>query len=167
MSSRMAYPRTPPVAIVARVLLVPYTVALALIVWLPATAASKVTGIVFRIARYVSEHSGISLSTSYTVFEFLANIALFVPLGLLLVAAWPRSNAWIVLLLGYSASATIELVQTLLPSRYPTLSDVIANALGTAIGCLMARMLVARRPSRPRYVEDAEQAEIYSASSGR
>ncbi|CAH0215182.1 MULTISPECIES: VanZ family protein [unclassified Microbacterium] len=139
--------RTPPFAIVARVLLVPYLIGVALIVWLPATMASKVTGIAFRLARYVSEHFGVALGTSYTVFEFLANIALFVPLGLLLVAAWPRSNAWVVLLIGYSASATIELVQTLLPSRYPTLSDVIANTLGTAIGCLLVRLFVQRRPA--------------------
>ncbi|UNK70110.1 VanZ family protein [Microbacterium sp. H1-D42] len=140
--------RLPFVAIAARILLAPYAIALALIVWLPAAEASKVTGIAFRIARFVSERSGISLTTSYTVFEFLANIALFVPLGLLLVAARPRSSAWVVLLLGYSASVTIELVQTLLPSRYPTLSDVVANTLGTAIGCLIARMFVQRRPVR-------------------
>lgn len=149
----MSRSRVPAVAIIARVLLVPYVVALALIVWLPASAASKVTGIAFRIARYVSEHSGIALSTSYTVFEFLANIALFVPFGALLVAAWPRRSAWIVLLLGYSASATIELVQTLLPSRYPTLSDVIANALGTAIGCTIARSF--RSSPRPRRPADS------------
>ena len=146
--------RTPPFAIIARVMLVPYAIAVALIVWLPATAASKVTGIAFRLARYVSEHSGISLTTSYAVFEFLANIALFVPLGLLLVAAWPRSNAWVVLLLGYSASATIELVQTMLPSRYPTLSDVVANTIGTAIGCLAIRLFVQRHPA-PRRVRPA------------
>ncbi len=139
--------RTPPFAIVARVLLVPYLIGVALIVWLPASIASRFTGLAFRLARYVSEHFGIALSTSYTVFEFLANIALFIPLGLLLVAAWPRSNAWIVLLIGYSASATIELVQTLLPSRYPTLSDVIANTIATALGCLRVRVFVQRRPA--------------------
>lgn len=151
----MPRPRLSLLTVLARVLLVPYTVALALIVWLPATAASKVTGVVFRIARFVSAHTDISLTASYAVFEFLANIALFVPLGLLLVAAFPRANAWVVLLIGYSASATIELVQTVLPSRYPTLSDVIANALGTAIGCLIARVFVRRHPPRSTPIEQA------------
>ncbi|SJN40893.1 hypothetical protein FM104_11145 [Microbacterium esteraromaticum] len=153
----MPVPRLPLVTIAARVMLVPYTVALALIVWLPASAAAKATGIVFRFARFVSAHSEISLSTSYTVFEFLANIALFVPLGLLLVAARPRANAGVVLLIGYSASATIELVQTLLPSRFPTLSDVIANTIGTAIGCLTARMLVRRHPPRTYWVVEPSE----------
>lgn len=147
--------RLPFLAIVARVMLVPYGVALALIVWLPATAASKVTGIVYRLAQFVSARVDVSLTTTYTLFEFLANIALFAPLGLLLVAAFPRNSAWVVLLLGYATSATIELVQTMLPSRYPTLSDVIANTLGTAIGCLIARMFVRRHPPRVRQAAPA------------
>ncbi|BDZ39205.1 VanZ family protein [Microbacterium suwonense] len=144
----MPAPRLSPFTIIARVALVPYAIALGLIVWLPASAASKVTDVVFRFARFVSAHTPVPLGLSYTVFEFLANIALFVPLGLLLVAAWPRANAWVVLLLGYATSVTIELVQTLLPSRFTTLSDVIANTLGTAIGCVIARMLVQRHPPR-------------------
>lgn len=142
-------PRTPAFAIVARVLLIPYAIVLALIVWLPDSAASRVTGIVFRLARFVSEHAGVSLSTSYTVFEFAANIALFIPFGLLIAAAWPRTNAWWIILLGFSASAAIELVQTLLPSRYPTLSDVIANTLGAIIGCCAVRLFAPRLRSRP------------------
>ena len=141
-------PRTPAFAIVARVLLIPYAIVLALIVWLPDSAASRVTGIVFRLARFVSEHAGVSLSTSYTVFEFGANIALFIPFGLLIAAAWPRTNAWWIILLGFSASAAIELVQTLLPSRYPTLSDVIANTLGAIIGCCVVRLFAPRPRSR-------------------
>lgn len=129
-------------SITARVLLVPYAVALALIVWLPAAAASRVTGLAFRIARVFAEYTGVSLATSYTFFEFLANIALFVPLGLLLTAGWPRTNTWWIILLGFSASAMIELVQTMIPSRYPTLSDVIANTLGTIIGCLLVRLFL-------------------------
>lgn len=144
-------------AIAARVLLVPYVVAVAMIVWLPATVASRVTGIAFRLAEYASAHLGISLSTSYTVFEFLANIALFVPFGLLLAAGWPRWSPWLVILTGYAASATIELVQTLLPSRYPTLSDVIANTLGTIVGCLLVRVAVGLRP-RPRAVQPTSPA---------
>lgn len=132
----MPAPRTPTVAMLARTLLVPYVLGVALIVWLPASIAGRVTGLAFRIARFVSENFGIALSTSYTVFEFLANIALFVPFGLLLAAAWPRKSPWLIILIGYATSATIELVQTLLPSRVPAISDVVANTLGTVIGCL-------------------------------
>src|SRR5690606_10629246 len=111
-------PRPSTFVIAARVLLVPYAIALALIVWLPGDQASRVTGIVFRIARFLSEHFDVSLSTTYTLFEFMANIALFVPFGLLVAAAWPRTNAWWIILLSFATSAAIELVQTMLPSRY-------------------------------------------------
>lgn len=130
------------VAVTARVLIVPYVVGLALIVFLPASVAGRVTGIAFRIARFVSDLTGISLSTSNTIFEFLANIALFVPLGLLLAVGWPRVRPWVIILLGYSASATIELTQTLLPSRVPTISDVVANTLGTIVGCVVVRVVM-------------------------
>lgn len=142
-------PRPSALATAARVLLVPYAIALALIVWLPDSAASRVTGIVFRLARFVSEQAGISLSATYTVFEFAANIALFVPFGLLLAAGWPRTNAWWIILLGFSASAAIELVQTMIPGRVTTLSDVIANTLGTIIGCCAVRLFAPRVRSRP------------------
>jgi len=141
-------PRPSALAIAARVLLVPYGIALALIVWLPDTAASRVTGIVFRIARFVSERLDISLSTTYTVFEFGANIALFVPFGLLVAAGWPRTNAWWIVLLGFSASAAIELVQTMVPGRVTTVSDVIANTLGMIVGCCAVRLFAPRARSR-------------------
>jgi len=129
----------PGLTLLARVLLIPYLITLALIVWLPAPEASSVTGVVFEIARLVSDATGVSLEASYAVFEFAANIALFVPFGLLLAASWPQLSPWAIVLLGFATSATIELVQILLPSRYPTVSDVIANTLGAAIGVGLTR----------------------------
>ncbi len=134
-------PRTFTLVVAARILLVPYVIALGLIVWLPADVASGTTSIVFEFARFVSEQSGIPLQTSYTVFEFVANIALFVPFGLLVAVAWPRLNAWWVILAGFSTSVLIELVQLVVPERVSTISDVIANTLGTIIGCCAIRSI--------------------------
>lgn len=138
-------------ALTARVLLAPYLLSVALIVWLPASMASRVTGVAYQLARFASENFGVSLSTSYAVFEFLSNIALFVPFGILASMAWPQINRWLIILIGYASSATIELVQSLLPSRFPTLSDVIANTLGTVVGCLIvllaSRWFLKRRSS--------------------
>lgn len=145
-------PRPSAFSITARVLLVPYAIAVALIVWLPAATASRVTGLAFRVAKFFAEHTGVSLTTSYTIFEFLANIALFVPFGILLTAGWPRTNTWWIILLGFSASATIELVQTMIPGRVTTLSDVVANTLGTIIGCLLVRIFLPLRTARRQTV---------------
>lgn len=123
----------------ARMLLVPYGIALGLMVWLPAPEASSVTGVVFEVARLVSDGTGIAMGTSYAVLEFIANVALFAPLGLLLSCALPDLNRWAIMLSGLATSCMIELVQLLLPTRVSTMSDVIANTLGAAIGCLAVR----------------------------
>ena len=118
---------------VARILLVPYAIAVLLITWLPAEEAGKVTGVVATLANVVASW-GIPFADAYAVLEFMANIALFVPLGALLSLGWRRMPGWAVITVGCAASVMIELVQLGIPSRYSTLSDVIANTLGTAVG---------------------------------
>lgn len=121
---------------VARVILVPYLVVLALIVFLPARDAGRVTGIVGWAADLVAMW-GVPREPAAIVFEFLANVALFVPFGLLVSAAAPRWSPWAIIGLGCLVSITIELVQLGIPSRVPTISDIIANTAGTAFGCVV------------------------------
>jgi hypothetical protein len=69
--------------------------------------------------------------------EVLANVALFVPLGFLLAivlhSAALASGACALL------SAGIEYAQlTLLPTRVPTIDDVVHNTLGGLVGALVA-----------------------------
>jgi len=70
--------------------------------------------------------------------DFLLNVALFVPLGFLpaLRRRWPALAVWGALA---GLSATIELTQLLLPGRYSSLADVVANAAGAGLGVLLAR----------------------------
>ena len=124
--------------LVARVILVPYLVALALIVFLPARDAGRVTGIVGLAADLVAMW-GVPREPAAIVFEFLANVALFVPFGLLVSAAAPKWSPWAIITLGCLVSITIELVQLGIPSRFATLSDVIANAAGATIGCFIVK----------------------------
>lgn len=55
-------------ALAARILLIPYLIALGLIVCLPATHASKATRIVFMIASWVSDLTSLDPTTSAAVF---------------------------------------------------------------------------------------------------
>ncbi|OZB81972.1 MAG: hypothetical protein B7X41_05150 [Microbacterium sp. 14-71-5] len=137
-SSRPAARR---LALTARIVLVPYAIAVLLLTWLPADEAGKVTGVVAVLARLVATW-GVPGDAAYTVFEFTANIALFVPLGALLAVGWRRMPAWAIVAVGCAASTVIELVQLAIPSRYSTLSDVIANTLGTAVGLVVARAIL-------------------------
>ena len=119
----------------ARIVLVPYLVILALVVFLPARQAGRVTGIVGWIAEALAT-IGVPREPAAIVLEFLANVALFTPLGALLVLAFPGVRWWAVLLTGFLLSVGIELVQLTIPSRVSAVSDVVANTAGTALGLL-------------------------------
>jgi VanZ family protein len=146
-TTRRSGPRT-----VARALLAPYVVVLALIVFLPARDAGRVTGVIGWAADLLATW-GVPREPAAVVFEFLANVALFVPFGLLLSTAAPRWSPWAIIGLGALVSVMIELVQLGIPSRVATVSDLIANTAGAAVGCLVAaRWRVSRecRPTSPR-----------------
>lgn len=140
----------------ARVALVGYLLFVGFTVWLPASVSSKVTGLVGVVARWVSDAGIASYHSSAVVLEFLANVALFVPIGLLLPFAWSRLRLWQVVLIGALMSGLIESVQGLMPSRFPTISDVIANSLGTLVGGVIAvivgLIVPGRTPQRSRLV---------------
>lgn len=141
-------------AMAARAALVGYLLFVGFTVWLPASVSAKVTGLVGLVASWVADAGIASYTRSAMVLEVLANVALFVPVGLLLAFALPRLRTWQVVLMGGLMSVVIETVQGLMPSRFPTLSDVIANTTGTLIGALAALVLVrlfaAGRPERER-----------------
>ncbi len=127
-----------PLARAARILLVPYSIGVLLLTWLPAADAGKVTGVVAVLAQVLAAW-GVPFPVAYTALEFTANIALFVPLGVLLPIAWRGLPTWSVVAVGCAASVMIELVQLTMPSRYSTISDVVANTLGTAVGIGIVR----------------------------
>ena len=84
----------------------------------------------------------------YWTVEFLANVAMFVPLGLFLLLLLGRGRWWLAILLGVGLTIAIELVQQSLPSRVSDLRDVVANSLGAAIGVLFALVLTAAKARR-------------------
>jgi len=121
----------------ARIVLPPYLVLLAFVVFLPAREAGRVTGIVGWLAEALAT-LGVPRDPAAVVLEFLANVVLFAPLGVLLVLAFPGVRWWAVVLAGFLLSVGIELVQLAIPSRVSSVSDVVANTAGTALGLLLA-----------------------------
>lgn len=86
--------------------------------------------------------AGLPQAVDVTLVEALANVAMFVPLGLLLPAA-TRLRPWAAVPLGAAFSVLIELSQlAFLPHRSATVQDVVMNTLGAGIGA--AVVLVAR-----------------------
>lgn len=94
---------------------------------------------------------GLPTFIDYSSVEFLANMALFAPLGAFAAVALRAGMSWAVIPAAAVFSIVVEIVQwQLLPARVPDLHDVLANVGGATLG--WACTLGARRAaiSTPR-----------------
>lgn len=84
--------------------------------------------------------------------DLVLNAAFFAPLGVLVaLAAGRRRGVAAALLAGFALSAVVEAGQLLLPGRFTTLGDLIANTAGAGLGGLAVRWRAALlRPSEAR-----------------
>jgi hypothetical protein len=71
------------------------------------------------------------------VADVIANVLLFMPLGVVLFLRTRRAGRSV--LLGALLSAAIELIQFRVPGRDPSLGDLLFNTLGTGAGILLVR----------------------------
>lgn len=134
----------PRFAMVARILLPIYLIIVACIVFSPADQAPHSTGFVAWVVSQIHALRD-AFPTVYIAVEFIANIAMFVPFGVLVPLAFPSCAWWLTALLGFATTITIELAQRALPSRYSTVSDVLANTFGTLAGLALLWALRRRR----------------------
>lgn len=71
--------------------------------------------------------------------DSMANVALFLPLGVAIALGWP-SRRWRLVVLLSGLSAVIELLQaTIVTLRSAELSDWVANSLGASLGVAAAQ----------------------------
>jgi len=91
------------------------------------------------------------------------NAALFLPLGAALsVAGW---RAWRSIALCAVLSCGLETAQFVIPGRDPSLSDVLFNTLGTALGVALAHSAPAVRRPTPRQADVLSIAGALCAAS--
>ncbi|WP_455133494.1 VanZ family protein [Microbacterium aurum] len=125
------------------VILFTYGIVLALIAFWPTHVDEGATPLLRLITR------AIPLLT-YPRIEFLANIVVFVPLGLLLTLILGQAR-WLALPISFLATVTIEGVQAvLLNARTPSILDIIANTAGACVGILIAVLVEAHSRRRAR-----------------
>ena len=75
----------------------------------------------------------------YNQLEAIANVFLYIPLGIFLVLLAPKTRLWVLCLIPIVISLVAEGSQRLfLPDRYATVNDVVFNALGGVLGILIA-----------------------------
>jgi hypothetical protein len=96
---------------------------------------------------------------TFQVVEFSSNVVMFLPLGLLGAVVFARAR-WAVFAACLVFSIAVELVQWVhLPARQADWRDVLANALGTAIGIALvagASRMLGRRATGSRTVGQRE-----------
>jgi VanZ family protein len=73
--------------------------------------------------------------------EFLANIGLFVPVGVFVLLLFGSRLWWLALAGGVALTVAIETAQRSIPGRVSDPRDVVANSAGTAIGVALALVL--------------------------
>lgn len=145
-------PLTVPMPLVrwAVLLLVVYLTAVAFLVFQPGEGSSP--NAVLAWLTDLAASWGANRRTAFAVFEFLLNVVMFVPLGVLLPVILRRLTYRVVMFFavaGLTLSLTIEFVQLFIPGRYSDPRDLLANTLGAVLGALLIvacrRLLTVRR----------------------
>ncbi|KQR63782.1 hypothetical protein ASF89_11720 [Frigoribacterium sp. Leaf172] len=134
---------------IALVALVFYGLGVALVAFWPSPVDQGARPLILR-GLALLHRRGIPESFDYAALEFAANIAFFVPFGLIVVLLVGGRRWWLGVLVGFSGSVVVELGQHFfLPSRFATVDDVIANTAGALLGSIAGVVaLWARRSSR-------------------
>lgn len=99
--------------------------------------------------RWFERHEATEWITFDTV-EFLANVALFVPIGVLVLLLLGRRWWWVGVVVGLVLTLCIEGAQQFLPARFPDVRDLVANTAGAAIGALLALLVTTPAAIRAR-----------------
>lgn len=97
---------------------------------------------------------GYAESIDYNRLEFLANIALFVPVGVFLVLMFGAGGWWLAVIGCFVMTGAIEYAQQYIPYRVSDQRDLFANGMGGLIGVALALVLTLpatlRRQARKR-----------------
>lgn len=116
---------------------------LGFVAWLtltPGSAAPTQSDLVLRVLARLQGYDELSWLT-YDRAEFLANVALFVPVGLFLLLLFGTRLWWIAAAGAFAMTAAIETAQRSIPGRVPDERDLVANTAGALIGILLGVVL--------------------------
>ncbi|KQR88831.1 VanZ family protein [Microbacterium sp. Leaf179] len=101
----------------------------------------------------VLHRNGVPGWFGYRWFEFSANVLIFVPVGFFLALVFPTRFLWLSVPVIPALSGSLELAQYfVLPARFATVNDVIANSLGGWLGVAGAAIVVVAVHVRDRRI---------------
>ncbi|HWJ83579.1 MAG TPA: VanZ family protein [Nocardioides sp.] len=113
------------------------------VAWLTLTPADMHTSQAAFVQRVLDalHRRGYVESLDYSRFELLANVALFVPVGMFLLLLFGAGGWWVAAASSFAMTAGIETLQTQIPGRVPDDRDLLANGAGALIGIAVALVL--------------------------
>jgi glycopeptide antibiotics resistance protein len=103
-------------------------------------------------------------SLDFAQLEFLANIALFVPLGMFLMLLFGTRLWWLALAACFALTTFIEAAQRHIAGRVSDERDLVANGVGAVIGVLLALVLTTPAALRRRRRRRAAAAQSPATS---
>ena len=126
----------------------------------PASSAPTSSDLVLRVLARVQQYDDFAWLT-YNRAEFLANIALFVPVGVFLLLLVGTRFWWVAGLGAFLMTSAIETVQQTIPGRVPDERDILANTAGALIGIVVGLVLTfpaSRRRAKARRAREQGRA---------
>lgn len=106
----------------------------------PSASAPIPVGLAVRVLEAFHRRGYLEMLTIHRV-EFLANIAMFVPIGVFLLLLVGAERWWLALFLPFFLTAFIETAQRGIPGRVSDPRDVVANTMGGIAGVVLAMIL--------------------------
>ncbi len=120
-----------------------YLLTIAVIVFWPVHVDAGEPGHVLQELLHTGYRSGLLPRWfGYAQVEWLSNVLIFVPGGLLFTLLLRPTRSWLVPLGGLGATLFIETTQHFMPGRTSSLLDVLANSLGCAIGWVVGLVVL-------------------------
>ena len=116
---------------------------LAFVGWItltPGSDAPTSSGLVLRVLARLQRIDQLSWLT-YSRAEYLANVALFVPVGLFLLLLFGTRYWWLAGAAAIVLTSLIETAQRAIPGRVPDDRDIAANTMGAIIGIAIGVVL--------------------------
>ena len=116
----------------------------ALVTLTPASTQPDYSGLAERVLARLDRYPDLEPVTarlSVERVEFLANIGLFVPVGVFVLLLFGSGLWWVAVAGGVALTSVIETVQQSIPGRVSDPRDVVANSVGAVIGVALALVL--------------------------
>ncbi len=132
----------------------------------PGPNAPTQSDLVLRVLARLQAHERLSWLT-YDRAEYLANVGLFVPVGLFLLLLFGTRLWWLAVAAALTMTSLIETAQRSIPGRVPDERDIAANTLGAVVGVCLGLVLTFPATLRRWQAEEDGRASAAKVTTRR